>query len=51
MAKADSPIVPIMLYDTKLVQAFSNDLYAEGLYAVGFFFLVVAQEQLLEIKI
>lgn len=41
----DSPIVPIMLYDAKLAQAVSNDLYQEGVFAVGFFFPVVAQGQ------
>jgi glycine C-acetyltransferase len=43
--KGESPIVPIMLYDAKLAQAFSRDLYEEGVYAVGFFFPVVAQGQ------
>lgn len=41
----ESPIVPIMLYDAKLAQAFSQDLYNEGVYAVGFFYPVVAQGQ------
>jgi len=41
----ESPIVPIMLYDAKLAQAVSNDLYQEGVFAVGFFFPVVAQGQ------
>lgn len=41
----ESPIVPIMLYDAKLAQAFSNELYQEGVFAVGFFFPVVAQGQ------
>lgn len=45
VVKGDSPIVPIMLYDAKLAQAFSQDLYEEGVYAVGFFFPVVAQGQ------
>ena len=34
-----------MLYDAKLAQAFSQDLYDEGVFAVGFFFPVVAQGQ------
>ena len=34
-----------MLYDAKLAQAVSNDLYAEGVFAVGFFFPVVPQGQ------
>lgn len=41
----ESPIVPIMLYDAKLAQSFSNELYQEGVFAVGFFFPVVAQGQ------
>jgi glycine C-acetyltransferase len=34
-----------MFYDAKLAQAFSQDLYDEGVFAVGFFFPVVAQGQ------
>lgn len=45
IVEGDSPIVPIMFYDAKLAQAFSNDLYQEGVFAVGFFFPVVAQGQ------
>ncbi len=45
IVKGESPIVPIMFYDAKLAQAFSKDLYDEGVYAVGFFFPVVAQGQ------
>lgn len=45
VVKGESPIVPIMLYDAKLAQAFSQDLYEEGVYAVGFFFPVVPQGQ------
>ena len=41
----NTPIVPIMLYDAKLAQAVSKDLYAEGLFAVGFFYPVVPQGQ------
>ncbi|MDD2230930.1 MAG: glycine C-acetyltransferase [Candidatus Cloacimonetes bacterium] len=41
----DSPIVPIMFYDAKLAQAFSKELYQESVFAVGFFFPVVAQGQ------
>src|SRR5512146_2951402 len=33
-----SPIVPVMLYDARLAQEFARDLFAEGIYAVGFFF-------------
>jgi len=39
----DSPIVPVMLYNAKLAQDFSRDLFGEGIYAVGFFFPVVAK--------
>ncbi len=41
----ESPIVPVMLYNAKLAQEFATDLYAEGIYAVGFFFPVVPQGQ------
>jgi glycine C-acetyltransferase len=41
----DSPIVPIMLFNAKLSQDVSRDLYQEGIYAVGFFFPVVAAGQ------
>jgi len=37
----DTPIVPVMLFNAKLAQDFSNDLYKEGIYATGFFFPVV----------
>ena len=41
----DSPIVPIMLYDAALSQDFANMLLKEGVYAVGFFYPVVAKGQ------
>jgi glycine C-acetyltransferase len=41
----DSPIVPVMLYNARLAQDFSRDLFAEGIYAVGFFFPVVPKGQ------
>lgn len=41
----DTPIVPVMLYNAKLAQDFSRDLYEEGIYAIGFFFPVVAKGQ------
>ncbi len=41
----DTPIVPVMLFNAKLAQDFSRDLYEEGIYAVGFFFPVVAKGQ------
>ena len=39
------PIVPIMLYNAKLAQDIARDLYAEGVYVIGFFFPVVAKGQ------
>ena len=41
----DSAIVPIMLYDAKLSQAFANELLEEGIYVIGFFYPVVPKEQ------
>lgn len=41
----DSPIVPIMLYDAPLAQQFAEKLLTEGVYAIGFFYPVVAQGQ------
>jgi glycine C-acetyltransferase len=41
----ESPIVPVMLYNAKLAQDVARDLFAEGIYAVGFFFPVVAKGQ------
>ena len=43
--KGDSPIVPIMLYDAALSQNFANELLKEGVYAIGFFYPVVAKNQ------
>jgi glycine C-acetyltransferase len=45
VVKGDSPIVPIMLYDAALSQQFANKLLDEGVYAVGFFYPVVAKGQ------
>jgi glycine C-acetyltransferase len=45
LKKGDTPIVPVMLYNAKLAQDFSRDLYGEGIYAIGFFFPVVAKGQ------
>lgn len=39
--QGDSPIVPIMLYDAKLSQDFSNELLKEGIYVIGFYYPVV----------
>ena len=41
----DSPIVPIMLYEAALSQQFANELLNEGVYAIGFFYPVVAKGQ------
>ncbi|MGD0484125.1 MAG: glycine C-acetyltransferase [Gemmatimonadales bacterium] len=41
----ESPIVPVMLYNAKLAQGVARDLFAEGIYVVGFFFPVVAKGQ------
>ncbi len=41
----DTPIVPVMLFNAKLSQDFSRDLFDEGIYAVGFFYPVVAKGQ------
>ena len=43
--KGESPIVPVMLYNAKLAQDVARDLFAEGIYVVGFFFPVVAKAQ------
>ena len=43
--EGESPIVPIMLYNAKLSQDVSRDLFREGVYAVGFFFPVVPAGQ------
>ncbi len=45
LLKGDSPIVPIMLYDAKLSQDFSNQLLDEGIYVIGFFYPVVPKGQ------
>lgn len=39
----EHPIVPVMLYDAVLAQKMSERLMEEGIYAVGFFFPVVAK--------
>lgn len=36
-----TPIVPIMLYDAKVAQEFSRELFSRDVYAVGFFYPVV----------
>jgi glycine C-acetyltransferase len=41
LTDSESPIVPVMLFNAKLSQDFSRDLYSEGVYAIGFFYPVV----------
>jgi glycine C-acetyltransferase len=41
----DTPIVPVMLFNAKLSQDFSRDLFEHGIYAIGFFFPVVPKGQ------
>jgi glycine C-acetyltransferase len=45
LKEGDTPIVPVMLFNAKLSQDVSMDLYNEGIYAIGFFFPVVPQGQ------
>jgi glycine C-acetyltransferase len=45
LKEGDTPIVPVMFFNAKLSQDFSRDLYDEGIYAIGFFFPVVANGQ------
>jgi glycine C-acetyltransferase len=39
------PIVPILLYDAVVAQKFASRLLDEGIYAIGFFYPVVAKGQ------
>ena len=41
--QGNTPIVPIMLYESQLAQKFAKKLFQYGIYAVGFFFPVVPQ--------
>jgi glycine C-acetyltransferase len=43
--EGETPIVPVMLFNAKLSQDFAKDLYDMGIYAIGFFFPVVAKGQ------
>ena len=45
LKEGNTPIVPVMLFNAKLSQDFSKELYQEGIYAIGFFFPVVPQGQ------
>ncbi len=43
LVEGETPIVPVMLYNAKLSQDMSRDLFERGIYAIGFFFPVVPQ--------
>ncbi|QCJ71855.1 glycine C-acetyltransferase [Providencia heimbachae] len=45
LAGADHAIIPVMLGDAKVAQAFANALLDEGIYVTGFFYPVVPQGQ------
>jgi glycine C-acetyltransferase len=45
IVEGDSAIVPVMLYDAKLAQNMANELLAEGVYVIGFFFPVVPKDK------
>ena len=39
--EGNTPIIPIMLHESKVTQEFSRRLFEKGFYAVGFFYPVV----------
>ncbi len=39
------PIVPVMIHDAGAAQAMARELYAEGIYVIGFFYPVVPRGQ------
>ena len=41
MRPGETPIVPVMLYNAKLANDMARDMYAEGIYVIGFCFPVV----------
>ena len=43
--EGETPIVPVMLYNAKLANDMARDMYAEGIYVIGFFFPVVPAGQ------
>jgi len=45
IVKGVHPIVPVMLFDAALSQAFADDLLKEGIYVIGFYYPVVPQGQ------
>jgi glycine C-acetyltransferase len=38
-----TPIVPVMLYNARLANDMARDMYAEGIYVIGFFYPVVGK--------
>ncbi|MBD2795672.1 glycine C-acetyltransferase [Xenorhabdus sp. 18] len=45
LAGADHAIIPVMLGEAKLAQAFAAELLKEGIYVIGFFYPVVPKGQ------
>lgn len=45
LLEGEHPIIPVMLGDAKLAQAFASKVYEEGVYVSGFFFPVVPRGQ------
>lgn len=45
LKEGNTPIVPVMLFNAKLAQDVSADLFDLGIYAIGFFFPVVPNGQ------
>ncbi len=43
--EGEHPIVPVMLYDAPLSQAFANKLLDHGIYVIGFYYPVVPKEK------
>ena len=39
------PIVPIMLYDSKIAKKMSSELLLEGIYVIGFYYPVVPKNK------
>ena len=45
LLQGEHPIIPVMLYEAPLAQAFASRLLEEGVYVTGFFFPVVPKGQ------
>ncbi len=45
IVKGTHPIVPVMLYDARLAQQFSEKLLEEDIYVIGFFYPVVPKDK------